>query len=165
LGVTKFFDGIWPLNLVWSDLERIRRQWSGKLVIKGLLHPHDVARAFSIGADAVTISNHGGNKLDCIPASIDMLASTKPALALGAMIFLDSGIRKGSDVLTALALGSDFCFVGRAALFGAAAGGAPGVRRVIEILASEIKYTLAMIGVSTFDQLSRQMLQRDEHPL
>ncbi|SPP98225.1 alpha-hydroxy acid oxidase [Bradyrhizobium vignae] len=162
LDVRKYFASIWPLNLCWSDLEWIRREWTGKLVIKGLLHPDDTARAFSIGAEAVTISNHGGNKLDCIPASIDLLAEPKPQLAGDATtIFLDSGIRKGSDILIAMALGAKFCFIGRAALYGLAADGARGARRIIEILSSEIEYTQAMIGVSSSDQLSRDMLLQD----
>lgn len=161
LNVRSYFDSIWPLDLCWSDMEWIRREWPGKLVIKGLLHPDDVVRAFSIGAEAVTISNHGGNKLDCIPASIDMLAEAKHRLAPNATVLLDSGIRKGSDILTAIALGAEFCFIGRAVLYGLAADGERGARRIIEILASEIKYTQAMVGVSTSDQLSRDMLLHD----
>lgn len=163
--VARYVDSIWPSKLLWSDLERIRREWPGKLVIKGLLHPADVLSAVGIGADAVTISNHGGNKLDCIPASVDMLAEARPRLAPDATVFLDSGIRKGSDVLTAIALGAKFCFVGRAMLFGLAADGARGARRVIEILTSEIRYVQPMIGVSNCDQLSREMLLQDGRPI
>ncbi len=165
LAVAKYVDSIWPLNILWPDLERIRREWPGKLVIKGLLHPDDVTRAFGVGADAVTISNHGGNKVDCIPASLDMLAQATPKPAPGAPVFLDSGIRKGSDVLIAMALGAEYCFVGRAALYGVAAEGARGARRAIEILASEIKYVQAMIGVRNGDQLSRAMLLQDGRPI
>ncbi|WP_439360483.1 alpha-hydroxy acid oxidase [Bradyrhizobium sp. DASA03007] len=161
LDLRKYVNSIWPLDLCWSDLEWIRREWPGKLVIKGLLHPDDIVRAFSIGAEAVTVSNHGGNKLDCIPPSIDMLAMAKRQLAPDATVFLDSGIRKGSDILAAIALGSEFCFIGRAALYGLAADGARGARRIIEILGSEIKYAMAMVGISNTDQLSRVMLLQD----
>jgi (S)-mandelate dehydrogenase len=113
----------------------------------------------------VTISNHGGNKVDCIPASLDMLAQATPKPAPGAPVFLDSGIRKGSDALIAMALGAEYCFVGRAALYGVAADGARGARRAIEILASEIRYVQAMIGVRNGDQLSRAMLLQDGRPI
>jgi len=146
IALGEFLTRIWPKNLLWGDIERIRRLWPGKLVLKGLCDPDEVVRAREIGADAVTISNHGGNKLDCMPAAIDLLAMVRPIVGPSFPLFTDGGIRRGSDVLTALALGADFCFFGRPALYGLAAGGRIGARRVFEILSEELRYTQAMVG-------------------
>ncbi|MEK9662288.1 MAG: alpha-hydroxy acid oxidase, partial [Alphaproteobacteria bacterium] len=115
--ICRFIATAWPRNLVWTDIERLRELWHGKLVIKGLLHPDDVAEAYRRGADAATVSNHGGNRLDILRASIDCLAEARDAAPDGATLFLDGGIRRGSDVLKALALGADFCFLGRAFIY------------------------------------------------
>ncbi len=133
-------------NPLWSDLDRIRRRWRGKLVVKGLVHPDDVLRARSAGADAVTISNHGGGKLDCMPAAVESLVDVRSAVDRSFPLFFDGGLRRGSDLVVARALGADYTFVGRPTLYGVAAAGYAGVRRVLDILQSDLAYTLAMIG-------------------
>ncbi|MGE0649291.1 MAG: alpha-hydroxy acid oxidase [Alphaproteobacteria bacterium] len=153
---------IWPKNLLWGDIERIRKQWPGKLVLKGLCHPDEVVRAREAGADAVTISNHGGNKLDCVPAAIDLLSMVRPIIGPSFPLFTDGGIRRGADILTALALGADFCFVGRPALYGLAAGGSTGARRVFDILSEELRYTQAMTGCLDCNSIERDAVMDSE---
>lgn len=136
-------------NSLWSDVDRLRQLWPGKLVIKGLVHPKDVVRAAAAGADAVTVSNHGGNKLDCMPAALDSLLAVRSGYPAGIPVLFDGGVRRGSDMLIARALGADFCFVGRPTLYGVIAGGRAGARRALEILADGLTHTMAMAGCRT----------------
>jgi (S)-mandelate dehydrogenase len=129
-------------------------------VIKGLVDVDDARRAIDLGADAVTVSNHGGNKLDCMGASIDYLPAIADALRNRAPVLFDGGIRRGSHVLAALALGADFCFVGRATLYGVIAGGEAGAARAIEILQEEVHRTLALIGCADVAELGTHFLQK-----
>jgi len=138
----------------WSYVEHVRKLWKGKLVIKGLLRQDDVARAFNLGADAVTVSNHGGNRLDNIVPPLEVLPEIAASRTPGQTVLFDGGIRRGSDILVARALGADLSFVGRAALYGALAGGARGALRAVEILRDEVARTLAHAGcpdVAAFD--------------
>ena len=150
-----------PYNPLWTDLDRIRRLWSGKLIIKGLVHPGDVTRAIEAGADAVTISNHGGNKLDCMQATLQSLVAVRAAINRTVPLFFDGGIRRGSDILVAKALGADHCFVGRATLYGVTAGGEPGVRKALAILQSDLAYTMAMIGCKRVTEVTGDVLAGD----
>jgi L-lactate dehydrogenase (cytochrome)/(S)-mandelate dehydrogenase len=143
---------------VWTDIDRIRALWPGKLVVKGLLDPADIAQAYTHGADAVTVSNHGGNRLDILPASIDCLPAARRAAPEGAPLFLDGGVRRGSDVLKAIALGADFCFLGRAFLYGISAGGKAGAVRVVDILRKELSYAQAMLGCADLQSVQREMI-------
>jgi (S)-mandelate dehydrogenase len=147
-----------PSNQTWQDLEHIRALWPGKLIVKGLLHADDARRAADLGADAVTVSNHGSVKLDCMPATIDVLPSIARAVGHRIPVLFDGGIRCGHDVLVALCLGAKFCFVGRAALYGVSAAGRAGIDRTIEILREEVIHTMAMIGCPTIDQLGTQFI-------
>jgi L-lactate dehydrogenase (cytochrome)/(S)-mandelate dehydrogenase len=115
-------------------------------VIKGLVHAEDVRRARDCGADAVAVSNHGGNKLDVMPAAIDSLCALVGTGAPALPLFFDGGVRKGAHILIALALGARFAFAGRAPLYGVIAGGTAGALRAIDILKDEIGRTLALIG-------------------
>ncbi|WP_406857293.1 alpha-hydroxy acid oxidase [Alsobacter sp. KACC 23698] len=130
----------------WSDLEWFRRNWKGKLVVKGVLSPEDALLALNHGVDGVTVSNHGGRQLERAPAPLDVLPSVVQAVAGRIPVFLDSGIRRGADIVMALALGASFTFIGRAALYGLAAGGKAGVGRTIEILKSDIDVVMGQIG-------------------
>lgn len=156
--VAKFYASVWPPNLVWSDIERIRSVWPGKLVIKGLMDPADVAKAYDVGADAVSLSNHGGNKLNIMPATVDCLQAARDAVPPDGTLFLDGGIRRGSDVAKALALGADFCFLGRAFLYGVATGGRDGAERAAEIIRNELSYTMAMLGCADVDAVTSDRL-------
>lgn len=145
----------WNNTQTWRDLDTIRNRWTGPLVVKGLVHPDDVKRAAAAGADAVTISNHGGNKLDCMQACLDSLTQVRTAVGPGVRLFFDGGIRRGSDIIVAKALGADYCFTGRATIYGVAAGGLRGAKRAIALLQSDLEYTMAMIGVRTVSGITR----------
>lgn len=133
--------------LSWTSFDFIRARWPGKLVIKGVLSPGDARIALEAGADGIIVSNHGGRQLDGTPSPLRMLPAVAAA-AKGLSIMVDSGIRRGTDVLKALALGADFVFLGRPFLFAAVAAGAPGLHRAIAILAEEIDRDLALLGVT-----------------
>lgn len=127
----------------WDDLKRLRDRWPRRLLVKGLLHPDDAKRAIALGVDAVVVSNHGGRQLDIAPAPIDAL----PRFSIvNAPIIVDSGIRRGSDIVKAISLGASAVMIGRAALFGLAVGGEQGVVEVIELLRREIDRTQALLG-------------------
>ncbi|MBB3525638.1 L-lactate dehydrogenase (cytochrome) [Rhizobium sp. BK456] len=142
-------------HLNWSHLERIRSRWSGKLIVKGILHPDDAARAVETGADGVIVSNHGGRQLDgaisplaALPEIVERLGDTIP-------VMIDGGFRRGTDIIKALALGARFVFVGRPFLYAAAVAGLPGVLRAADILKSELHSNMALLGVTTIEQVSR----------
>src|SRR5882757_2864500 len=113
-------------------------------------------RAVQAGADAVTISNHGGNKLDCMQATLDALVAVRKAVGPNVRLFLDGGIRRGSDLIVAKALGADHCFIGRATIYGTAAGGRKGAKRAVDILQKDLSYTMAMIGCRTNADITRE---------
>ena len=148
--VPGFFDAYveWMQSppVTWSDLAWVREQWDGKLLIKGITHPDDALRAVDIGADAISVSNHGGNNLDGTPASIRALPAVAAAVDGQAEILLDGGVRRGSDVIKAIALGARAVMIGRAALWGLAANGEAGVANVLEILRAGIDETLVGLG-------------------
>jgi L-lactate dehydrogenase (cytochrome)/(S)-mandelate dehydrogenase len=157
--VADFVSAQWPdASQSWRDLERYRALWPHTLVVKGILHPEDAARAAEIGADGIIVSNHGGRQLDRAPASIDMLPAVLDAVPPSVEVMLDSGIRRGADIVIALALGARCCFVGRATLYGAAAGGRAGVARAIAILREEIDLILGQIGCPNIDDLNPRFL-------
>ena len=133
-------------ELAWSHVEAIRRNWKGNLVVKGIMTAGDARIAKECGVDGVILSNHGGRQLDHAVAPLDCLAEV--ASEKGAMkVMIDSGLRRGTDVLKAVALGADFVFLGRPFLYAAAIGGADGVSHAIGILRAEIDRDLALIGV------------------
>lgn len=154
--VAKFYFDNWVSNQTWRDLDRVRKLWNGALVVKGLVHPNDVGRAAQAGADAVTISNHGGNKLDCMQATLDSLIAARKAVGSKVKLFFDGGIRRGSDLIVAKALGADHCFIGRATIYGTAAGGRKGAQRAVDILQRDFAYTMAMIGCRTVADITRE---------
>ena len=144
--IAKIYVESWCNAQTWHDLDNIRNIWKGPLVVKGLVHPDDVERAVAAGADAVTVSNHGGNKLDCMQGCLDSMAQVRASVGPKVRLFFDGGIRRGSDLIVAKALGADHCFLGRATIYGVTAGGLRGAKRAIDILQSELSYTMAMIG-------------------
>jgi (S)-mandelate dehydrogenase len=156
--IAKDYSSQIPSNQTWRDVERIRKAWPGKLVIKGILRPEDALRAADLGADAVTVSNHGSVKLDCLPATIDVLPLIVQALNGRMPVFFDGGIRAGPDILVAMCLGASFCFLGRAPLYGAICGGRAGVDRAIQILRDDLTQTMAMIGCPRIVDLDRSFL-------
>ncbi|MEK9662199.1 MAG: alpha-hydroxy acid oxidase, partial [Alphaproteobacteria bacterium] len=137
----------------WRELERYRSLWQGPLIVKGILHPDDAVRAAELGAEGVIVSNHGGRQLDHAPASVAMFPVIRDAVGDRLTLMLDSGIRRGVDIVVGLCLGADFTFVGRAAVYGVVAGGEAGAAKTIEILRAQIATNLGQMGVTAIDQL------------
>ena len=137
----------------WADIAWLRAQWGGEFLVKGVMRPDDARRAIDAGATAVSVSNHGGNNLDGTPASIRALPGVVTAVAGGAEVLLDGGIRRGGDVVKALALGARAVMIGRPCLWGLAAGGPDGVRNVFDILRSGIDSTLLALGRESIHDL------------
>ncbi|KAA2214137.1 alpha-hydroxy-acid oxidizing protein [Pseudoroseomonas oryzae] len=146
-------------HLNWSHIAQIRRQWKGHLVVKGILHGEDARRAAAEGVDGVIVSNHGGRQLDGAISALRALAEVR-AVAGGMAVMMDGGVRRGADVLKALALGADFVFAGRPFLYAAAVAGEAGVRHGIDILAQEVDRNLALLGCLSPRELGPQHLMR-----
>ncbi|AMJ61506.1 hypothetical protein AXW83_15420 [Bosea sp. PAMC 26642] len=151
--VGQFFRTQSPSIQTWEDLKRFRQQWQGRLVLKGIQHPEDAARARAEGVDGIIVSNHGGKAYDMLPIPLFSLAAIKAAVGKSMPVMFDGGIRRGSDILIARALGADFVFVGRATLYGVVAGGQVGADRAVSILADEVDRGLAMIGCPSIADL------------
>ena len=162
--VAGFFRQQSPTPQTWRDLERFRHTWPRRLIIKGILHPEDAFRAAEMGVDGIVVSNHGGKALDRAPAPLDALPAVKAVIGNRIPVMLDSGVRRGSDIVVARCLGAEFVFVGRATLYGAVAGKGAGVRRAIDILRKEIDLTLALIGCPDFNELGPQFLMDAYRP-
>lgn len=148
----------------WDDLKRLRDRWPRTLIVKGLLDPEDAARCFELGADGVILSNHGGRQLDGALAPLDVLQDTVTRVGSGC-IMADSGFRRGSDVVKALALGARLVLLGRAVLYGLAARGRPGVDDVLRMMKTEIDGTLAQIGCASARDLTPAYVARSGLPL
>lgn len=146
-------------QLAWEHLELIRARWPGHLVVKGILAPEDAKIARESGADGVIVSNHGGRQLDGAISPMRALPGVA-AEAGGMAVMLDSGIRRGSDVLKALALGAQFVFIGRPFLYAAVVGGEPGVRHAITLLWEEIHRNMAMLGITDLTQMTPELLMQ-----
>jgi L-lactate dehydrogenase (cytochrome) len=139
--------------LTWDDLAELRSRWPGKLLVKGPLAPDDAARAVAAGADGIHLSNHGGRQLDRTLAPVELIRPVRERVGADVTIVADSGIRHGADALIALAFGADLCMVGRAYLYGLAAGGEPGVSRAVELLTGQLRRTMQLCGVRTLAEL------------
>jgi heme/flavin dehydrogenase (mycofactocin system) len=137
----------------WRDIAWLRDQWAGEFLVKGVMRPDDARRALDAGATAVSVSNHGGNNLDGTPASIRALPGVAEAVEGRAEVLLDGGVRRGGDVVKALALGARAVMIGRPVLWGLAAGGPAGVRNVFDVLRSGIDSTLLALGCQSIHQL------------
>ncbi len=146
-------------SLSWRDLEHVRRRWQGPLIVKGLLAPADAVQARALGADGVVLSNHGGRQLDGALAPLQVLAETRAATGAGFTLLVDGGIRRGSDIAKAVALGADAVMAGRATLYGLAAGGEAGAARAIAILAEEFARVMALLGCVSVAGLGTEFLR------
>ncbi|MGH3170964.1 MAG: alpha-hydroxy acid oxidase [Trebonia sp.] len=153
--ISQMFDG----TVSWDDLDWIRGLWDGPILAKGVLRPEEAIRAAEAGLDGVIVSNHGGRQLDHLPATIEALPGIADAAGDRLEILVDSGFRRGSDIVTALALGAKAVLVGRAHLYGLAAAGEAGVRHCIDILAEEIRMTMQLCGARSVAELNRDMLR------
>lgn len=152
----RMFDG----TITWADVAWLREAWPGPFAVKGVLAAEEARRAVDCGADAVIVSNHGGRQLDHVPATIDVLPEVVDAVGDRAEVLLDSGIRRGTDVVTALALGARAVLVGRAYLYGLAAAGEAGVRHALDILSDELRTAMALSGADTLSEVKDISLRR-----
>ena len=143
---------------VWGDLEAIRRAWPGKLLLKGVMHPEDARLAMGLGVDGLIVSNHGARQLDMMPSPLDVLPMIRAAVGPDVPLLLDSGVRRGSDIVAALCLGADFVFTGRATLYGATAGGLAGVKKAVSILQREIDLVMGQLGAVNLAALGPSFL-------
>jgi L-lactate dehydrogenase (cytochrome) len=153
--LTQMFDG----TVGWADLDWIRQEWDGPIALKGVMSEADARRAADEGVDAIIVSNHGGRQLDHAPATLEVLPGIADAVGDRVEVLFDSGIRRGSDVVTALALGARAVLIGRAHLYGLAAAGEAGVRHAIDILAGELRGTMALCGAATLADLDRSLVR------
>jgi isopentenyl diphosphate isomerase/L-lactate dehydrogenase-like FMN-dependent dehydrogenase len=151
-------------DLTWRDIEEYRKRWSGKLIVKGILHPDDAKRAAMLGADAVIVSNHGGRNLDGSMAPLEALPDVVDAVGDRAEVFMDGGIRRGADIAKAVALGAKCVLIGRPTLYGTAVAGEMGATHVLNTLKRELLYTLATLGVPRIADLSRDILHAPHFP-
>jgi L-lactate dehydrogenase (cytochrome) len=146
-------------QLSWKHVELIRKRWKGKLVVKGLISPADARIARESGVDGVIVSNHGGRQLDYTLSALRTLPEIA-AQANGMTVMLDGGIRRGTDVIKALALGAHFVFVGRPFLYAAVAAGEPGVARAISLLRDEINRDFALLGIRSISEITPDLVRR-----
>ncbi len=142
----------------WDTLKKIRKKWKGKLIIKGVMSSEDAIKIKSEGADAIQVSNHGGRQLDSATSSIEALPIIRNAIGKDFPIIFDSGIRGGSDIVRALALGADFTMIGRPLMYGIGADGARGLRRVVDIIKDELSTALGLVGLTDIEDISSDII-------
>jgi L-lactate dehydrogenase (cytochrome) len=153
--IAGFVNSQFDQSVTWKDIEWVRGVWDGPLALKGILNPEDAALAAQHGVNAVIVSNHGGRQLDCVPSAIAALPDVVDAVEGKCEVILDGGVRRGTDVLKALALGARACMIGRPFLYGLGAAGRSGVERVLDIFRSEIDVSLALLGRAGVKELDR----------
>lgn len=157
-GLIDFIDSQFDRTVTWDDARWLRDAWGGAFAVKGIATPEDAERCLAIGADAVWVSNHGGRQLGVAPSTIDTLPAIADAVQGKAEVIFDGGVRRGSDVVAALALGATAVALGRAYLWGLAAGGERGVARALAILRDELQRTMALVGRTRVSQLTRDLV-------
>lgn len=158
-GLAHYIASLYDQSLSWQDVEWLRSITKLPVLVKGILRADDAKLAVKYGAAGIIVSNHGGRQLDTGPATIDVLARVADAVAGSAEIFVDGGIRRGTDVLKAIALGARAVLLGRPVLWGLAAEGECGVRKVLEMLREEFDLAMALSGCSNLQEISRDLLE------
>ncbi len=151
-----------PTPPSWDDVTRIRKAWPGRFVLKGIMHPEDAKRAASFGVDGLIVSNHGGRQLDRAPGALEVLPAIRDAVGDQLTVMFDSGIRRGADIVTALALGAKYCFVGRWTLYAVAAAGEAGANHAIAMIRDEVARTMTQMGAPDVATLGPDFLQADD---
>jgi L-lactate dehydrogenase (cytochrome) len=139
----------------WKDLQWVIAEWNGPVIVKGILHPEDAERAFSAGARAIVVSNHGGRQLEAAPSPISVLPAIRQAAGAAVEIYADGGIMCGEDILKYLSAGADACLLGRAYLYGLVVGGTEGVSAVIGILGRELECAMRLTGIKSLRELGK----------
>jgi len=159
-GVIEYINSQFDRSLNWKDVEWLASQWDGPLVIKGIQTVGDARKAVDSGATAVMISNHGGRQLETAPAPVDCIAPIAAALHDKLEIICDGGVRRGTHIVKALALGANACSIGRGYLFGLAAGGQPGVEHALSLLRTEFERSMALLGCNAVRKLGDGYIRR-----
>ncbi|MCU1565981.1 MAG: alpha-hydroxy-acid oxidizing enzyme [Pseudarthrobacter sp.] len=152
----------------WDDIRDLRARWNGPIILKGVVNPNDAVIAAGIGIDAIQVSNHGGRQLDHMASALDVLPDIVDRVEGRLEIIVDGGIRRGSDIVKALALGADACSIGRPYLYGLAAAGQAGVAHVLKMFQAEMTRTMMLLGVSTIQELrleGRDLVRQRNAPL
>ena len=156
-GINEYVASLFDQSLTWEDVTWLKSITNLPLVVKGILRPEDALEAVARGASAVIVSNHGGRQLDGVPATIDAVRSvTKAVAGTGVEVYMDGGVRKGTDVLKALAMGAKMTFVGRPAVWGLAWAGKPGVVKTLEIMREELDNCMALSGCTSVGQVQQK---------
>ena len=157
--VADMYGTLTPAPMIsWDHIQRIRQAWPGTLVIKGLMHPEDAREAMRHGVDGLVVSNHGGRQLDAAPSPLEVLPAIRAAVGKDMPLILDSGVRRGSDVVIARCLGAHSTLFGRPTLFGVAAGGQAGAARALQLVRQELDMVMTQIGCGTFSDLDSSYL-------
>ncbi len=147
-------------SVTWKDVEWVRSQWDGPLVIKGVLDPQDARTAAGAGVDGLVVSNHGGRQLDGVASTARALPAVVDAVAGRIPVLVDGGVRSGLDVVRMLALGADFVLLGRAWAYALAAAGEEGVAHVLKIVEAEMRVAMALTGTTRISDLGSETLDR-----
>lgn len=151
-------------SLDWDDIRWLRNEWSGNLVLKGILSAGEARQAADCGVDGVVLSNHGGRQLDGSVAPLEILPEVRAAVGDRLTVLVDSGFRRGTDVLKAILLGADAVLLGRATLYGLGAGGQPGVEHALGLLQKELHRSLGLLGCSSLDELDDSLIREARMP-
>jgi len=160
MSLVEYINGQFDRTVSWDDVAWLAEQWGGPFVIKGLLSADDARRAVDAGASAVMISNHGGRQLDATPAPVDCVARMRDTVGERLELIVDGGIRRGTHVIKALALGANACSIGRAYLYGLAAGGQAGVEHALNILKTELERDMALLGCRSVEEIGSHHVRR-----
>lgn len=156
MGVIKYVNSQFDRTVTWDDVARVIERWRGPFAIKGVQSPADARRAVEVGASAIMISNHGGRQLDFSPAPIDCVVPIREAIGDALELIVDGGIRRGTDIVKALALGADAVSIGRPYLYALAAGGEAGVSRLLALLLEELERDMALLGAPSLNDIARK---------
>ena len=158
VNLSQYINSQFDPSLSWDDIDWFRSRWNGKVVVKGIQSVADARIAVDHGVDGIALSNHGGRQLDDAPAPIELVAPVADAVGGRVAILCDGGVRRGSDIVKAVALGADACMIGRAYLYGLGAGGEQGVTHVLDLLAEGMRRTMALSGVASVKELDRDLV-------
>lgn len=160
-GMSVIFDGLMTLAPVWADIQWLVNQTNLPILLKGILHPDDARRAVEAGAAGIVVSNHGGRVLDTVPATLSALSGVVNAVNGAVPILVDGGIRRGTDIVKARALGATAVMIGRPYIHALATAGALGVAHLIRLLREELEIAMALTGCKTLDDINKDVLRKD----
>jgi L-lactate dehydrogenase (cytochrome) len=161
--VADLINSVFDPSITMDDVAWLRRNWPGKLIVKGVQHPDDAILLADAGVDAIVLSNHGGRQLDRSVVPLELLPDVRAAVRDRLEVFIDGGMLSGADAVAGIALGADAVLCGRAYLYGLMAGGEAGVRRAGQILAGQVEQTMRLLGVGTLDEITPDMVRLRDH--